>query len=267
MRKLLKKLAKRTRLWKSINNIRERLDYISIQVDELQDKVDPLFYHDFEECFRGSQDEIRSRLRKYTQVLTEQLNLLSDKVFVDIGCGRGEWLDILKENGVSNYIGIDINSVQIALCVEKGHKVQNTDCIKYLSTCDINSIDVITGFHIIEHLSLSALIELLESCEKVLKPGGVILLETPNSRNLQTAASYFYIDPTHKRPMHMEFSRFLLTRSGFKSISVIQSAPMSKENHLQPPIMGDNLQLWESNIDKLNSLLFSNQDYAIMGIK
>ena len=232
-----------------------------------EENIDALFYHDFEERFRGSQNDVRARIRDYIPIFKEHFGEISDKSFVDIGCGRGEWLDVLKEHGVEKRIGVDINDLQLEFCVSKGHNVASADCVDYLSGCDAESIDVVTGFQLIEHLPLGALITLLDACFKVLKPGGMVLFETPNSGNLQTGASLFYIDPTHKRPIHQLFADFLLSRSGFRKVEIILSSPLGEEFRLEKPINGDNLELWRTNLEKINSLLYGPQDYAVIGVK
>jgi len=226
-----------------------------------------LFYHDFEEKFRGKQNEISDKLRSYIPVFTEHFGEITDKSFIDLGCGRGEWLDVLKENGVKKRVGVDINELQLAFCKKKDHEVLQKDCVQFISECDAESLDVITGFQLIEHLPLVALIELLDSCYRALNPGGMVLFETPNSGNLQTAASLFYIDPTHKRPLHQQLAEFILSRSGFRKIKTLYSSAFDEEFLLEIPTNGNNTELWEKNLNKINMLLYGHQDYAIIGVK
>lgn len=228
----------------------------------------PIFYHDFEEKFRGTRDEIKDRLTVYLPKVNVQFGDWTDKTFVDIGTGRGEWLDLLKEHGVTNYIGVDLNDVQLNICREYGHPVVLADCVAYLSELPHSSVDMITGFQIIEHLPLDALLALLAQSNRVLKKNGMVLFETPNPSNLLTAATYFNIDPTHNRPLHKDVVSFYMEKSGFAEVSIMEVNPALYSRALVSPISIDgNQEVWDMNVDMLNNLLYGAQDYAAMGIK
>lgn len=228
-----------------------------------------LFYHDFEEKFRGSRNDIKERLRIYLPILERKNISWETDTFVDLGCGRGEWLDLLVEKGAKNYTGIDINDIQLNICHEYGHtSVLNCDCVEYVQQLESESINVITGFQIIEHLGIECLLLLLSECYRVLKKGGVMLFETPNAKNLITGSTYFYADPTHERPLLKEVMQFFAEHSGFSITEIIDANPARYSQKLLTPICTDgNQSLWEQNITILNDLLYGAQDYAILGVK
>jgi len=228
----------------------------------------PIFYHEFEEKFRGTRADIKERLMVYVPMIDNLFGEWTNRKFIDIGCGRGEWLDILKDKGVVDYIGVDLNEIQINICNEFGHKAIKNDCLEYINELPDECIDMITGFQIIEHLPLEELFTLLNECHRVLRKGGIILFETPNPSNLLTGATYFYADPTHNRPLYKESVRFFAEHSGFSNVEIIEVNPVRYSNTLISPTCFDGNQvIWNENIEILNNLLFGSQDYAVMGVK
>lgn len=230
---------------------------------------DDEFYHQFEEKFRGSEDLIRDRLRVYVPVIQQYLPDWSKCRFVDVGSGRGEWLDILRENGAEDYVGVDLNGRQNALCEARGHKVVQMDCIQYLAAQPEHSVDLISGFQIIEHLCLSDLMELLRQSYRALKPGGVILFETPNPKNLMVGADSFYFDPSHKRPLDPSLTSFLVEWCGYSHVQCLDANSHPLSARIEIPE-------WNKSADKLHLvqefndlkwLMYGPQDYAVIGVK
>lgn len=230
---------------------------------------DDAFYHDFEEKFRGSQDLIRERLRVYIPVLQKHIPDWSQGRFVDVGSGRGEWLDILRENGASDYVGVDLNARQNAICEERGHHVVQMDCIQYLASLPDNSVDLVSGFQIIEHLCMSDLMDLLQESHRVLKPGGMVLFETPNPKNLMVGADMFYTDPSHKRPLDPTMVSFLVEWCGYTQVQCIDANSHPWSARLEIPHWtedGEERQLLKEFND-MKWLLYGPQDYAVIGVK
>lgn len=247
------------------------------QIQDLQTKLVKLenlptdndeFYHDFEERFRGSQDEIRARLQFYVPILKKYISNWEGGRFVDIGCGRGEWLDILRENGATDYVGVDINAKQSAICENRGHHVVQMECIQYLSSLPDASVDLVSGFQIIEHLCMSDLMNLFQQCLRVLRPGGVIFFETPNPQNLIVGADTFYLDPSHKRHLDSRLISFIAEWSGYEQVQCIGANPYPNNSNIA--VAPDSTEEEKACIAKLNdisSLLYGPQDYAVLGIK
>ena len=189
-----------------------------------------IYYKSFEDKFRGSQEEIKNTLLIYLPII-KSLTQISNEIFVvDLGCGRGEWLEILEENNI-NYLGIDSNEVMIRECNSRNLKVKHTDALGYLKKLNDNSVDCITGFHIIEHFnSFDEVLELLQESLRVLKSGGKVIFETPNPRNILVGSNDFYIDPTHNKPLHPLTMKFFLKEIGFyKSYAYIINNDTLKE--------------------------------------
>lgn len=228
---------------------------------------DDEFYHCFEEKFRGPMDEIRDRLRIYIPLIQHHLPDWSQGRFIDVGSGRGEWLDILKENGAQDYVGVDLNERQNVICTANGHTTVCMDCISYLMEQPENSVNLITGFQIIEHLFMSDLMELLRQCYRTLKQGGMILFETQNPRNLIVGADTFYIDPSHKRPLAPEMVEFFVEWSGFKRIQCIDVNSCANWTLLSVPNKSQELHELFQRFNDVNFKLFGPQDYAVFAMK
>lgn len=208
-------------------------------------------YYAFENKFRGSKKEIKERLKVYLQEIKNIDRNNSDNLILDIGCGRGEWIELLKDNDINAH-GIDINPIMIKEALSEGLNVQEIDAFKYLKNQENNSFQVISGFHIVEHFSYNNLIILIDEVLRVLKPGGLVIFETPNPENILVGSCNFYLDPTHKNPLPPAFLTFLIEYRGFKNIKV---------NRIQPI----------NNIDIDNEFIkdkFSvGQDYYVVGEK
>lgn len=165
------------------------------------------FYHAFEERFRGSRDLIKSRLRVYLPFVEPLRGLNKDAKAVDLGCGRGEWLELLQELKFDAQ-GVDLDDGMLKICREVGLKVQTIDAIAFLKKLPDASHVVISGFHIVEHIQFIDLQVLVQEALRVLMPGGILILETPNPENIIVGTSSFYLDPTHQRPIPPQLLSF-----------------------------------------------------------
>ena len=237
----------------------------SNKTDIFEDFLSDEFYSDFQEEFRGTREDIKHRLEVYLPLI---LNMdISDNKVLDLACGRGEWLELLKENGISA-IGVDSNSLQVYRSLSAGLDVVEEDVISFLERTDDDSLGTITGFHIIEHLPFNVLMKMLKECYRVLRPNGMILFETPNPKNLIVGSSNFYMDPTHKNPLHPDVIKFFVERIGFNKVEIIYANKMKYVgNFLKPLASGSDGVIWDKNIDMLNELLYGYQDYSVIGWK
>lgn len=249
----------------ALADVRGRQDGLSAGLRELTKEKDyyasPAFsglYHDFEERFRGSAEDISARLEVYRYLLVSKIGPLEGRHCVDLGCGRGEMLDFYRKSGVSERVGVDLNAVQLAICAGKGHETVQADCFDYLSSLPDNSVDVISAIQLIEHLSFEELIRLTRECYRVLRRGGAVLFETPNCENLITAATWFRIDPTHINPVHPALMKFIGEREGFADTEIIGVNADEYAGRLDASAEG---------AETLNSLLFGARDYAFIGVK
>ncbi|MEH2168197.1 MAG: methyltransferase domain-containing protein [Nostoc sp.] len=187
-------------------------DHLATFVNENQHFLDA-FYVAFEDQFRGSREDIFNSLKVYLPLIKEAKIGTSESPIVDVGCGRGEWLELLRESG---YIarGIDINRVMLEQCRSRGLEVIEADVIAHLRALPDSSLGAVTGFHIIEHLPFETLVQLFDEAVRVLKPGGLVVFETPNTRNILVGSGDFYRDPTHKNPIHPDTISFLAESRG-----------------------------------------------------
>jgi glycosyltransferase involved in cell wall biosynthesis/SAM-dependent methyltransferase len=153
-------------------------------------------YADFEDIFRGPEDVIRERLRVYLPLLRDAAPV------VDVGCGRGEMLDLLSDSAVAA-IGVDLDTSMVGRARAKGHRVETADAVAYLRGQVDESLGAVFCAQMVEHIGFDALRELLAQARRVLRPGGVLIVETPNPHALQ-AFKAFWIDLTHRVPIYPE---------------------------------------------------------------
>ncbi len=178
------------------------------------------FYKLFEDKYRGSRDAIKERLRSY-QPFINQIKLLdSTPKAIDLGCGRGEWIELLTENKF-DVIGIDLDADMLQECRNRGYNVKLMDAIQALKEEQENSFWVVSGFHIVEHIGFDNIMTLIKEALRVLKDGGLLILETPNPDNLRVGTSGFYLDPTHDKPIPSKLLSFMAEYAGFKRAKVV----------------------------------------------
>lgn len=211
-------------------------------------------YVAFEEVFRGSREDIKARMRPYLDRLELSGAGQPGEPIIDIGCGRGEWLEILKERHLDAY-GIDSNVMMVERARSMGLDAQEADLVTHLRDLPDASRSAVTAFHVVEHLGFGVLIDFLDEALRVLMPGGMLILETPNPENLRVGANSFYNDPTHRNPIPPEPLRFLVDQRGFAEAEILRLHPFPVEQHLK----ADN-----EDARRLNDFLFGPQDYAVI---
>lgn len=203
------------------------------------------FYSSFENVFRGSESVISKRQAVYLKYI--QISSEGGRCFLDIGCGRGEFLKLLIDENIS-VKGIELNKMEYNRLSSKGFNIELTDANTYLEKAEEGSLLGISAFQVIEHLAFDYLDRLLSLAYKKIYNNGVIILETVNPK-CTMALSNFYIDPTHLRPYSLELIKFMLEWHGFKDIVAVFSSPCPKELWVR-----DNIQ---------NNYM----DYALIGWK
>ncbi len=214
------------------------------------------FYLAFENRFRGDAQTIRERQSYYLPILAGIEPLNAGLPLVDIGCGRGEWLNMLPDHYAR--IGIDLNSMNVEACHEQGLKAVHQDALVWLAEQPENSVAVVSAFHVIEHLSFEQFNVLLDQCQRVLAPGGTIIFETPNPENIITAATHFHTDPTHIHPLPPAFTEFLVEFKGFERVEIHRLNPIPREYALNE----------DSEVARrCDALFYGPQDYAVTARK
>lgn len=218
--------------------------------------IDDALYVALEDHFRGEQSVIRERQKQYLPRISEVVT--KETPLVDFGCGRGEWLDILKEAGVPAR-GYDSNQVAVAECESKGLDVEVGELLQVLRSLPEHSLGAVTFFQVFEHLPFAILLDVLRCCRRVLKDGGVLIAEVPNSETLLVGASTFWIDPTHERPLHPELLKFLAIQLGFTSVDGTYSTDLSPDINL--PGVDDHVA---AVLQRIHRTLFGPGDFALI---
>ncbi|MEK6280513.1 MAG: methyltransferase domain-containing protein [Acidobacteriota bacterium] len=215
-------------------------------------KLDELFAA-FADEFRGKREDIKEGLVRYLPVLKDAG--ISDRI-LDVGCGRGEWLEVLRDAGYQAR-GVEKNSVLVERLRTLELDVIEDDALAYLSKLPHESLNAVTAFHFIEHLKFATLIEFLDETARVLRPGGVVICETPNPKNLVVGACNFYSDPTHNKPLFPESIRFILSNRGFANVRIEYVNPVGTSPFVEEGRSSKELDSW----------FYSPRDFAVIGIK
>ena len=220
-------------------------------------------YFAFEQRFRGSREDIRRRLSYYLPLLRESVVGKRAATVLDIGCGRGEWLELLRDEKISAR-GIDINKAMTQECIKRGLAVDIGDAIDMLRQLPDNAFGAVTGFHIIEHVSLDSLIELIEQAHRVVRPGGLVIFETPNPENVVIGACNFYVDPTHQRPLPPALTQFLVEAGGFADVVIHRVNANLLPQVFEEPGENDPPAL-RTALNYLRSTFLCAPDYSVVG--
>jgi len=259
--------ADRDRLMRQLANsesaqqvLREHVRALEIQLGRLAANPDIAnalpsdCYLDLENAVRGSTEAIQSKVSAYVPRLQASVAGAGLPVF-DIGCGRGEWLALLREQGFSAR-GADVNDAMVGACKRAGLNVAQGDGVATLLSVPANTLGAVTCFHVVEHVPAAYVLSLFEAAYRALAPGGLLIVETPNPENLQVASYSFYLDPTHRHPLPPPLLNFMARRAGFSGIEILRLNPypqFAEEDDAYAPL--------------LRKLLFCGQDYGLVARK
>ena len=210
-------------------------------------------YASFEDQFRGSREQILERLQVYVPFL--KASAITGSV-LDIGCGRGEWLQLLQGEGIE-VRGVDRNRVFIEDCLNAGLNVVEEDALSYLRSLPDNALEAVTAFHFVEHVPFETLIKVVDEIRRVLKPGGLCIVETPNPENFMVGSCTFYTDPTHRNPIPSQTLKFLLESRGLVTVEVLKLRPWAEAK-----LTGD-----DELTKRFNEYFYSAPDYGIVARK
>jgi O-antigen chain-terminating methyltransferase len=226
--------------------------------------LDAYKYVGFEDQFRGSQEAIRARLESYLPYFDGASGVL------DVGCGRGEFLDLLQARGISAR-GLDLNHEMVEVCRARGLDVTESDAVGYLEGVDDASLGGLFAAQVVEHLQPAYLLRFLELACVKLRPGAPIVLETLNPACWTAFFDSFIRDITHVWPLHPETLRYLVLASGFPAARIEYRSPVAPQDRLQlvaadpASPAGDFAETFNANVEKLNARMFTYLDYAIVG--
>ena len=253
-------------LMKKFILLREKLDRLLAALEgarlpapaEVSEILEPLKdwrYAGFENRFRGREEDVKAQLQTYVSYFTGKGPVL------DLGCGRGEFLELLRENGVAA-AGVDLNAQMIDICLGKGLACEKGDLLEKLAAREDGSLAGIFSSQVIEHLTPAHLQKLVELSRRKLEPGGVIVLETINPVSVFALVQIYHLDLSHQKPVHPQALKFMLEAAGFEEVTILYSSPLRQERLQNLPGADEKTSILNRNIDALNELLFAPANYA-----
>ena len=214
-------------------------------------------WSDFDDEFRGSRSDVKARYRDVVDS-----HLIGAGPVLDIGCGRGEVLELLAEAGVEAR-GVELDPELAAQGAGMGLPVEQGDGLEVLGGLEDGSLGALVLVQVVEHLGPQAVVDLVGLAADKLRPGGKLLIETVNPQSLYVFARAFYVDPTHDRPIHPVYLRFIVQKAGFSEVALEWRSPPPAEEVLQP--VGDSAA--DANVERVNSVLFGPQDFLVVGTR
>ncbi|HEX2039531.1 MAG TPA: class I SAM-dependent methyltransferase [Acidimicrobiales bacterium] len=241
----------------AVADLRRRVE----QLEEAESKRQfrPWFLNErFEAEFRGSSSELLDRYRDLA------LEFKGCSPVLDIGCGRGEFLELLAEAGVDG-IGVELDPVLVQTCRDKGLDVDTGDGLSILSARPDDSLGGIVLIQVVEHLQPQQVVDLVALAYDKLRSDGRVVIETVNPQSLYVFAHSFYVDPTHHHPVHPAYLAFLFREAGFREVRIDWRSPPPVDDVLVTSESDD--EVVQENVRRLNTLLFSPQDYALIATR
>jgi Methyltransferase domain len=219
----------------------------------------------FDAVSRGDRGEVRDEY----QPVADQLVGVPGPV-LDIGAGRGEVLDLLRDRHVPAW-GVELDDELVAAASAQGLDVRLQDGLEALRVAAPGSLGAVTLIHVIEHLQPNELLEIASEAHKKLATGGKLVMETPNAQSLYIYARAFWLDPTHVRPVHPVYLEFVLRSAGFDTLDNGDDAlefewtgmPAEGERLLEIPGEDPSIQAMNENVRRINQLVFAAQNYRV----
>jgi O-antigen chain-terminating methyltransferase len=258
-------------LMKKFIHLKEKLDHLlsvleqkkipdKTEVREILQPLEDWRYAGFENRYRGSEEEVKKQQSQFLPFFKQ-----ADRI-LDLGCGRGEFLELLQENGIDAE-GIDSNEQMIEVCRDKGLTCHKGDILETLIKYEDNSLGGIFSSQVIEHLPPPYLKRTIELAYFKLAPGSYLVLETLNPASVFALVQIYFLDLTHQKPIHPQTLRFLMETSGFEDVDIHYSAPLEEDRLQTLPGADETASILNRNIDNLNKLLYAAPNFAAVGKK
>jgi SAM-dependent methyltransferase len=215
-------------------------------------------WEEFELAFRGTAESVRERYRDLAA------RFAGCSPVLDVGFGRGEFLDLLREIDVEAS-GIEVDADLVYAAAARGLDVRLGDVAAYLASLPDASLGGVCALQVVEHLTPQEYVDFTRSVARVVRPGGLVVIDSPNPSSFYVYAHAFYLDPTHTRPVHPLFFMFLFDRAGFEKVELEWRSPPPAAAFLEP-VPGDDAlaRAVNANIERLNAVLYGPQDFAII---
>lgn len=252
---------------KQVTDRVETLELQQIPEEIISDEM----YLAFEKKFRGAQESIFERQNYYAEKYLTEISQETNALALDLGCGRGEWLQKLNAIGFRT-IGVDTNESMVSVCRENGLEAVHTDAISYLGSLESNSVSVLTAFQVIEHMSKSEVTKLIKEAYRVLKKDGLLILETPNICNLEVGAASFHIDPTHINAVHPSYLQFMAEYFGYTKAEIEYWKQADVEAWITSVVSQEENGRIDSAVlrtilETMKTLIYTSPDYALVAVK
>ena len=237
--------------------------------DAFAHPVDAWKYVGFENQFRGPESEIRARQQSYLPYFEG-----TDGPVLDVGCGRGEFIDLLRSHRIPAQ-GIDLNSGMVDVCRQRGLDVVQGDAVTHLTSLANGSLGGVFAAQVVEHLEPAYLLRFLELAHEKLKPGGRLVLETLNPACWTAFFESYIRDITHRWPLHPDTLRFFVQATGFEGVAIEFRSPVPSDVRLETATvradadvdLRDLAAAVTRNAEKLNARMFTHLDYAVVAQK
>lgn len=244
----------------AVADLRRRVQ--QLEEEERHRRFRPFFSgDDFEASFRGTREELLERYRDLAA------RLCDSSPVIDIGCGRGEFVELLRAQGVEAF-GVEIDPDLVEECRRRGLDVQHSDGLSALSARADESLGGIVLIQVIEHLTPQEAMELVALAYRKLRPGGLLVVETVNPQSLYVFAHAFYVDPTHTHPVHPAYLAFVVQQAGFSGVEIDWRSEPPEDDVLDELVEDDaSSKVMNENVRRLNTLLFAPQDYALIATR
>lgn len=247
-------------LMKKVRYLQNKIDELNgelvrVQYNQPRNFLENFDYVEFENIMRGDVGTISDRQETYLKYVDPS------KTILDIGCGRGEFLKLLVNDGI-NAEGVDINQDMISICRSQGLNVYNSEGTEYLRNTD-KKFGAIFAAHVIEHMEYNEMIELINLAYERLENNGCLILETPNPKTVGTHIGGFYSDPTHLHFVHPSTLQFICEKAGFDEVNIIYKT--LQDHRLKIDENFD--EITKANLKRLNEVLFGYLEYAIIAFK
>ena len=233
--------------------------------------LDAYQYICFEDVFRGPPEEVAARQGEYLPYFEGASDVL------DVGCGRGEFLDLLRGRDIAAR-GVDTNAEAVEGCRERGLEATRSDALGYLRTLADESIGGLFSAQVVEHLEADYLARMLGEAHRTLRPGSPVVIETINPASWSAFFSAYLRDVTHRHALHPDTLAYLLRAGGFVDVSIVYRSPVPDAARLQRAAVDPALaatpegkavcalaDTLNQHADRLNGLMFAEQDYAAIG--
>lgn len=216
-------------------------------------------YFDFENHFRGSREHIKKVQQIYLPYFAGKKNVL------DLGCGRGEFTELLKENGVG-VTGIDLYEPYVMYMKSLGLPVKLGDALEYLR--ETKSTDGIFMGQVVEHISIDMIVSICRLAYEKLEDGCCLIMETPNPRSLAIFTECFYMDPSHQKPIHPYTLKYIAEKSGFSRVDILYTESSRMPLSIPALKAGDpDFEQFNNAMQHVSELLYGSQDYSVIARK